>query len=353
MVAMSQALGEEYERVLQAAGPNHVSLSAYEREALGTDHAEVGAALAAAWKFPPLLVEPIRCHEDPDRAEKELLPLVRSVALGNRVADIFLSDEGSGDALDVYYTQAEAWLGVGSDDAESLLRTYHRQTKEMGRLFDLPTGNLGDPDEILARATEAQTRITLQSQRQTRQLEHQNEQLLTQAQTDALTKVLNRRAFDQFMTEQFQAAAPRRPLSLVFLDVDHLKRFNDAHGHTLGDRVLIVCAETLQTAVAEHGQVFRYGGEEFAIVCPGVDDAAAAQLAERTRRAVEEHARVHADDGQELGITCSLGIATHRGDTFDGVGQLVKAADQGLYAAKAAGRNCVRAESPAQQVTNA
>ena len=351
MVAMSQALGEEYARVLRRAGADHASLAAYEREAVGTDHAEVGAALATAWKLPPLLIEPIRWHDDPDRAEGELVPVVRCVALGNRVADIFLSDDGDGNALQGYYTQAAAWFGVGHDQAEPLLRACHRRTTEMGRLFDLPTGDLGDPDEILARATEALTQITLQSQRQTRQLEHQNRRLASEAQTDALTGTLNRRAFDRVVEQQFQAAAPSRPLSLLFVDVDHLKRFNDAHGHAVGDRVLIVCAETLQTAVGEQGQVFRYGGEEFVIVCPDVDRAAAHQLAEQIRQAVAEHARVSTDDGRELRITCSLGVATHTGDTFDDAGQLVKAADRSVYAAKAAGRNCVCAASPPHHVT--
>ena len=178
--------------------------------------------------------------------------------------------------------------------------------------------------------------ITLQSQQQ-------NQQLSTEVSTDALTGASNRRAFDQCLQEQFELATPSQPVSVLFTDVDHFKSFNDTHGHAVGDQVLVVFANTLQSAVGDHGRVFRYGGEEFAIVCPVTDAESATQLAERTRCAVADQARVgRHDDERELCVTCSIGVATHTGPTFERVDQLLKAADQGVYAAKAAGRNCVR-----------
>ena len=107
------------------------------------DHAQVGAALAESWKLPPLLVEPIRHHEDPDGAAQELRVLVQSVALGNRVAEIFLSPKGDGAALDTYHTQAEAWFGISRDEGEPLLKQIHEQTGAMSSLFDVPTGRAG------------------------------------------------------------------------------------------------------------------------------------------------------------------------------------------------------------------
>ena len=231
MVAMSQALGQEYALLLERAGAHHASLRDHENATWGLDHAEVGAALATEWRFPPVLVALIRYHEDPDGAEEGLLPPVRCVALGNRVADIFLSEERGGEALDAYYTQAEAWFGLPRDQAEPLLKQVHQYTLEMGRLFDLPTGDLGNPDEILARATEMLMQITLEAQQE-------NTQLISDANTDFLTGTLNRRAFDQCAEEQFQLATASRPVSLLFMDVDRLKAFNDSHGHAVGDRVL-------------------------------------------------------------------------------------------------------------------
>ena len=205
-------------------------------------------------------------------------------------------------ALDTYHTQAEAWFGISRDEGEPLLKQIHEQTQAMSSLFDVPTGELGDPDEILADAEEALLQITLQSQQQ-------NQQLSSQVSTDALTGAANRRAFDEFLQKQFELATSSRPVSVLFTDVDHFKKFNDTHGHELGDRVLIAVANTLQTAVGEEGRVFRYGGEEFAIVCPTSDAESASQLAERTRRAVADQARVgRHDDTEELSVTCSIGV---------------------------------------------
>ena len=209
----------------------------------------------------------------------------------------------------------------------------------MRRLFNLPTGNLGNPDQILASANEALMQLTLQSQQE-------NKQLISQVSTDALTGASNRRAFDQFCADQFTAATASRPLSVLFLDIDHFKTFNDTHGHALGDHVLRAVAETLQKATGDQGQVFRYGGEEFALVCPGADCAFANDIAERVRRAVADNARVADDGGTELHIECSVGVATHSGHTFEAVDLLFKAADQALYDAKSSGRNCVRTHSP-------
>ena len=181
--------------------------------------------------------------------------------------------------------------------------------------------------------------ITLQSQQE-------NRQLINEVSTDALTNVSNRRAFDQFSKDQFLSATSDRPVSVLFLDIDHFKTFNDTHSHALGDRVLVAFAKTLQKATSERGQVFRYGGEEFAIVCPGANGMSVTQIAEQARRAVETDARVNDDGGGQLCVTCSIGVATQTGDTFDNADKLVKAADQALYDAKSSGRNCVRTYLP-------
>ena len=279
---------------------------------------------------------PIRYHERPDDAEAELQTLVRSVALGNRVADIFISDEGDGAALDTYFTQADAWFGIPRTEAEPTLKQIHEQTADLSDLFDLPTGDLGNPDEILARANETLMQITLQSQQE-------NRQLVDQVSTDALTGLSNRRALDGYVNDQFALASANNPVSVLFIDLDHFKRINDVHGHPFGDRMLVVFATTLSDAVGGRGTVFRYGGEEFAVVCPDTDRGAATQIAESARNAVESDARVSTDDGGAVTVTCSIGVATHGGETFETADQWLKAADESLYAAKSAGRNCVRA----------
>jgi len=353
MVVLAQTLGREYVKLLRQAKGDHARQRELELEAYGIDHAGVGAALAEQWHLPPLLVAPVRWHEQPDGAPEEVLPLVRCVALGNRVADVFMHEEGDGDALEQLHRQAHDWFGICPDQAAPLLKLIHGQTREMSRLFDLPTGNLGNPDQILARANEALMTITLQAQLQSTQLEQQNQQLATEANTDSLTGAANRRAFDEYVHEQFDAVGEPTPLSVLFMDVDKFKLFNDTHGHAVGDRVLVVFAQTLEETVGQRGRVFRYGGEEFAIICPETDRRTAAALAEQVRLSVERDARVASEDGQELSITCSVGVATHDGTFFDKAEHLVKAADQGVYAAKAAGRNAVRVFTPRRKAAAA
>ena len=128
--------------------------------------------------------------------------------------------------------------------------------------------------------------------------------------------------------------------------MDHFKKFNDTHGHALGDEVLVCFAKTLAEAVGDAGTVFRYGGEEFAIVCPALDRPAAARLAEAVRIKVQDCAKVTSEKGEELSITASIGVACHDGTIFPSAQVLVKAADQGVYAAKKAGRNSVRVFAP-------
>ena len=346
MLALYEVLGTTYGELLSSVGDDSEKLLAMERKAFEIDHAQVGAALAESWRLPPLLVAPIRHHEIPDQADEPLIPLVRCVALGHRAADVFIKHESSGEALDIYLSLAEQWFGIERDIAEPLLKDVHRQTNEMRRLLDLPTGELGNPDVILARANEALMNITLQTQHQSTQLLRENEMLSEQINVDSLTDVANRRRFNEYIAEQFQLAARQgTPLSLLFLDTDHFKSFNDTYGHQTGDRVLVEVAAVLKRATGDNGLPARYGGEEFAIVLPGMDRRTAALLAEQIRKEITQ-ASVQSDDGEPLHFAASVGAATFCDNCFSCADQLVKAADQAVYAAKGAGRNCVRVFVP-------
>jgi diguanylate cyclase (GGDEF)-like protein len=345
MLAMNQALGDDYRKILSTAGVDHNRLWVLEQERFEADHAEIGGALAERWNLPPVLVNPIRFHEQPDSAPEPLRQLVRCIALGNRVAEIFML-EAAGPSLDLYFAQAQEWLGFSREQAEPLLTASHRNSVEMRSLFDLPTGPLGNPDEILARATDTLLQISLQSQKEAGELQNQNKALTEQAFTDSLTGVANRRRFNEFLADEFKAARDANvPLSILFLDTDHFKLFNDKHGHQLGDRVLVELGALLKKSSPRTALVARYGGEEFAIVLPEINRVAAARCAEQIRALIEA-SPVENDAGEKLRVTASIGVATLDGPFFERPEQLVKAADQGVYAAKHAGRNCVRVFTP-------
>jgi len=159
---------------------------------------------------------------------------------------------------------------------------------------------------------------------------------MTEARTDALAGIANRRALDEELARRY-AAWKRQgmPLSFFILDADHFKKFNDTYGHQAGDEVLRSIGRVLASSVRDMDFVARYGGEEFAFVLPGtrIEDAKAA--AERIRTAIG--GAVVSFAGQDLKVTVSVGLAELQpGDSVD---TLLKHADAALYAAKANGRN--------------
>jgi two-component system, cell cycle response regulator len=343
-LAMAQVLDGEYSTIVLRAsrGKDHKKLKSLEDDELGTNHAEIGAELAKTWNLPELLVVPILFHEDPTNAPEHLTELSRLVALGNRTADIFIFDNPE-DSLAEYYRLTKQWFGIEQEDAEPLLAEIHKNTVEMGRLFDLPTGPLAMPQIIMASAHEAMFNISIQQTEQTKELERQNQSLLKKAQIDALTGIANRGTFDEHLKESFERtnSGEAGPLSLLFMDTDHFKLFNDQYGHQLGDKVLVEKARILTETSPNSALVTRYGGEEFAIIAPETSRVEAARLAEDIRIAIQ-NASIQSDTGEALKVTASVGVATFEGSFFQTPEQLIKAADKGVYAAKAAGRNCVR-----------
>jgi diguanylate cyclase (GGDEF)-like protein len=133
-------------------------------------------------------------------------------------------------------------------------------------------------------------------------------------------------------------------LSLLLLDVDRFKAVNDKHGHPIGDRVLKYLGKLLATAARAQDLAARYGGEELVLILPGTPRAAAAAIAESIRRAIASRpVKIGEPTVPTLAITASVGVASYEpGSPFKEPAHLVKAADLAVYAAKRAGRNCVR-----------
>lgn len=172
-------------------------------------------------------------------------------------------------------------------------------------------------------------------------LRHNAEQELAQlAATDALTGLANRRTLDQVLRhEWFRAQRSGLPLSLMMIDADHFKAFNDRHGHQAGDDALRALANVISTKVRRPTDlVARYGGEEFSVILAETDSVGAQQLAEQIRAAVEQLPRVA---GADSPITVSIGISTWTTKTDAKLEHLLFAADKALYQAKENGRNCV------------
>jgi two-component system cell cycle response regulator len=169
-----------------------------------------------------------------------------------------------------------------------------------------------------------------------------NRRLEELAQTDPLTKALNRRALSERLAAEMERV--RRystTLSLLLIDLDHFKQVNDNHGHLAGDDVLVEVASMLLRVVRAVDLVARYGGEEFVVVLPETGAPGAEAFAERLRELIEAQSFV-ASRGAPIRLTASIGVSSFPGSGVESVEDLLSNADQALYRAKSEGRNRVR-----------
>lgn len=160
---------------------------------------------------------------------------------------------------------------------------------------------------------------------------------------DGLTGVANRRMFDSALELEWnQARRNRQPLSLILLDIDHFKQYNDHYGHLQGDECLKRVARALDSAAARSSDFLaRFGGEEFVLVLPDTDRDAARAVAERCRRLIHEERIAHEGSPVSLFLTTSLGVGTIVPKRDDDPAAFIAAVDRRLYSAKQAGRDCL------------
>lgn len=199
---------------------------------------------------------------------------------------------------------------------------------------------LGAVDYISKPFTPAIVRVRIRNHLQS---VHQRRLLEKMAMLDSLTGIPNRRRFNEVLEQEWRRCMRDNvPLSLIVVDVDHFKAFNDSYGHAAGDEVLRRIASTLLTSVRRPGDfVARYGGEEFVMLLPGIDSKGACLLAEHTRADIEAEHIPHAVSDAAPWITISLGGATRIPQEKGDIAELFCLADTWLYEAKHGGRNRV------------
>ncbi|SHJ97616.1 GGDEF domain-containing response regulator [Paramaledivibacter caminithermalis] len=158
---------------------------------------------------------------------------------------------------------------------------------------------------------------------------------------DVVTGISNRRSFEAtIQTEWQRAIRMNTPLSLIMIDIDHFKAFNDHYGHQAGDKCIRKVAEAISSSIQRPGDfAARYGGEEFVVVLPDTEKAGAIIVAERIRNNVESLEVKHACSGVSPYVTISLGVATLFPEKYNSAEELIRRADRALFQAKYLGRN--------------
>jgi len=345
-LAMARCLPEQYGEVL--ARCDEWPESEHEREVLGYDHLEVGAALLESWEMPRAFSQGIAHMEDPtalpDDATEVARELVQLLHIADLTVRVLHSDGQSAALARLQRLLADNDRGLSLTEILELLE---REIDETARLLSIEAASATSTQELIEQARQRVihiglgTAVDLQSvSRQAEELEEQNAELRDRASTDELTGLANRSSFDRTLEQEVRAriGGSGSPLGLLLLDIDHFKRFNDTHGHPAGDAVLRAVGSVLRGMTRSSDVAARYGGEELAIIAPEAAAPGLRIFAERVRRAIEELRVEH--DGASLAVTASIGGAylTQAAGPRDAK-RLVALADRFLYRAKSAGRN--------------
>lgn len=322
----------------------------FERAEAGSDHAVRGADLAKAFALPGELIEAVALHHDPIMPE---MPLAKVAWAAERLAAVW--EGGDVPVLQAEAARALVVAGVADRDVAEMIEQLPSLVLEGGVAFDRDVGAQKSVDELLLDVSRGLLEMNQSYESMVRRLElllaekeelgeklaEANKELTRLASTDALTGLPNKRSLESAITRDLaRADRDKTWLSLVIVDVDHFKRFNDNYGHATGDVVLQAVGNSVSKHLRAGDLAGRYGGEEFLLVLPGSNMIGARIAAERVRKALE--ATVIETEHGPLRVTASFGGASVCGPGCARLREeLFARADAALYEAKRSGRNRV------------
>jgi diguanylate cyclase len=289
--------------------------------------------------------------------QQEFTPAT-SAELYNRFCDTgrhFNLLQETGGRLQYAVDQAARYLRTASGEAAAFGKTLGQYSNEFGatpgddELRAVLSGLILETERMAERNRSLEDRLT-QSSGEIAELRQNLEVVRRESLTDALTGIPNRKFFDTRLREAAaDAMESGEAMSLLILDIDHFKQFNDSYGHQLGDQVLRLVARTLTDSVKGRDTPARYGGEEFAIILPQTRLKDARSLAEQIRRTIMRRRIVRKNTGDDFGtITLSIGVSCYR--PGEQLLETVRRADAALYQAKRGGRNRVVSEDAVETV---
>jgi len=354
---------DEYDKVLAAIEEDQHDRIGTEISIFGADHCYIGHEVAKHWGFPPILLVPILHHHDPSSYQgdnQKILLTTKAVYLSDLLINIIFSQKPQ-EYHKQFKREAKKLLGLRNEQIDEILNDVHSRIDQAGTYFGLQMENTKSVQDILQ---EANIRLSLMNldysqmnkqlitakialEKLTRELEQKNKFLDNLANVDGLTEIYNHRYF-QIALEQEIARADRSEgyISLLLIDIDHFKKFNDTHGHQAGDSVLKAFSQILKSNIRKYDILARYGGEEFVIILPETDIEGGLLVGEKLRGAIENMS--FEENHQTYHVTASFGLACCRPAIEDNFSKstFIHMADTALYDAKNQGRNRVALFTP-------
>ncbi len=355
---LARTFPKEYEEVLKKISEEQHDALTIEEEQFGIGHDVIGYEVAKNWGFPEVLLLPILYHHTPldyKGRDKKLETSCKAVYLSDLLVAILYSDKPEA-FHNLFRKEAKKLLGFSNEDLEHILSEIHTQVDRAGEYFGLRIKNTKSIQEILQ---EANIRLSLMNldfdqmnqelieakialENLTEELQKKNKTLDNLANIDGLTGAYNHRFFQNSLDNEISRALRNETeISIIMIDIDFFKKFNDDYGHQVGDFILKSFSDTLKKEIRKYDTLARYGGEEFIIILPDTSIEEAIIVAEKLRHVVDD--TVFDDNRETYHITASFGVATARPLTTDNFNKsdFINQADEALYDAKEGGRNQV------------
>lgn len=359
IMILARAYPEQYPKVgqLLASEDSKTKITDLEQQVIGADHTYIGSEIVKKWGFPETLVAPITYHHAPHEYPGELKKiklLCHVVHLSDMLSKARRSKNPEEHVAE-FRQRAKQRLGLNDNMLEDLLDKVHTEVEETAKFFNLKIAPQKSIAEILQIANaelsvlnlsyeqmnRALVEKTVKLELLTKELGKKNKFLEKLAHIDGLTEAYNHRYFQIYLDKEIKRADRNESnLSVIMIDIDNFKPFNDKHGHQIGDQILIQFSKLFRDSIREYDVFARYGGEEFILILPDTELERAVEVAEKLRAMIANNTFTY--EHENYHITASFGVASIKPILDDfGKNELISRADAALYESKKKGRNTV------------
>ncbi|OQY19886.1 MAG: GGDEF domain-containing protein [Desulfobacteraceae bacterium 4572_35.1] len=357
VLILARSLPDQYKKVEQLINDEEMNRCNAEKVIIGTDHTYIGGGVVKSWGFPAVLVDPVLFHHEPHKLktkDKKVKLITEIVALSGILSTIY-SVKKPDKVIARFKLQAKRRLQLTDKKLDDFLDRVHTEVQETATLFDLTIINQKSVAEVLQIANAELSVLNLSYEQMNRslvektvklkmltdELEKKNKFLEKLANVDGLTEAYNHRYFQDFLDREISRSERNYyTLSVIMVDLDNFKKFNDKYGHQAGDYVLRQFSDISRNMLREYDLFARYGGEEFVLVLPETNVEEAQKVAEKLRETVATTPFQH--ECETYYVTASFGVVemSPATDKFS-KNDLIGYADKALYEAKKKGRNRV------------